>query len=457
MPEVDILCPTGHLATVPFEEASFKRGVEREPDFICADSGSNDIGPQPFGADTPVCAETWQKHDLKLMLHASRALDVPMIVGSASDTGSDRGVDQFVRLIRELAEELTLDAFTLAAIYSEINNDVLIERIVDGETIEGLHDRPPLNVKTVESSGPIVAAMGIAPYIRALENGADVIVAGRSLDSAIFAEPLVWSGLSKDIAYFTGKLMECASFIAEPYAGKESILGTVREDEVIFEVLSDYQRTTPESVASHALYERADPYIELVPGGYVDMEHCTYETIDEERTRVTGPVFHEDPSYKVKLEGASPVGERNIKVVGLRDPYVVKHIDEAIEYTREKVREQYAEEDYELHYHVYGRNGVMDDLEPVEATTAHEFGVVVEGIAPTKTMAKEITGLAGSSFFYLRLPGIKGTSGTAAFMSDETFEAQRAYEWSVNHLVELDDPMEVHDIEHMTIGGGTDE
>ncbi|UTF54783.1 acyclic terpene utilization AtuA family protein [Natronosalvus rutilus] len=456
MEEVDILCPTGHLATVPFEEESFWRGVEKEPDFICADSGSNDIGPQPFGSDTPVCEEKWQQHDLELMLRGSRQLDVPMIIGSASDTGSNRGVDQFVRLINETADEYDLDEFTLATIYSDVDRESLIQRIDGGEVVEGLHDRAPLDTETIAETDPIVAAMGVEPIIEALDGGADVIICGRAVDPAIFAAPAIWSGMPKDIAYFSGKVMECASFLAKPFAGKESIMGTIREEEVVLEALSEYQHTTPESVAGHAMYERADPNVEHVPGGYVDMENCVYESVDGERTRVSGPVFHDSDSYKVKLEGASAVGERRIKVVGLRDPKVIEQIDEAIAYSREKVAEQFEDDEYEVHYHVYGKNGVMGELEPTVETASHELAVVVEGIAPTEQVAKEVTSLAGSSFFYVRLPGIKGTAGTAAFMSDEVFKANRAYEWSVNHLLELDHPRALHEVEYTTVGGEAD-
>ena len=94
MPQsLSILSPTGHLGFTPIERGSFDLGVARGPDAIVADSGSCDIGPQPLGADEHCSPEEWQRHDLELMLLAARRLGVPMIVGSASDTGTNRGVD----------------------------------------------------------------------------------------------------------------------------------------------------------------------------------------------------------------------------------------------------------------------------------------------------------------------------------------------------------------------------
>ena len=100
MKPVKILCPTGHLSFTPLEPESFLRGCEQNPDFIIADAGSCDIGPRPLGADQHVSHEAWQRHDLSIMLRQARRLNVPMIVGSASDTGTNRGVDQFVGIIR---------------------------------------------------------------------------------------------------------------------------------------------------------------------------------------------------------------------------------------------------------------------------------------------------------------------------------------------------------------------
>ena len=105
MKTVRIITPTGHLGTTPLEKGSFERGCAASPDFIVADSGSADIGPYPLGADQPASDEVWQRHDIEAMLLAARRLGIPLILGSASDTGTDRGVDQYRRLVREIVAE----------------------------------------------------------------------------------------------------------------------------------------------------------------------------------------------------------------------------------------------------------------------------------------------------------------------------------------------------------------
>src|SRR5688572_20093297 len=120
MRPIKIIVPTGHLGTTPLEKGSFERGCAEKPDFIIADSGSADIGPYPLGADRSSSDEVWQRHDLEAILLAARRLRIPMIIGSAADTGTDRGVDRFVHLIHDIAAEHTLAPFRLARIHSEV-------------------------------------------------------------------------------------------------------------------------------------------------------------------------------------------------------------------------------------------------------------------------------------------------------------------------------------------------
>ncbi|MDD2920411.1 MAG: glutamate mutase, partial [Rhodoferax sp.] len=87
MKSLKIICPNGHLGFAPIRVDSFNIGVAAGTDFIAADSGSDDIGPGPLGSDISTSPKDWQRHDLEHMLLASRKLGVPMIIGSAGDTG----------------------------------------------------------------------------------------------------------------------------------------------------------------------------------------------------------------------------------------------------------------------------------------------------------------------------------------------------------------------------------
>ena len=84
-------------------------------------------------------------------------------------------------------------------------------------------------------------------------------------------------------------------------------------------------------------------------------------------------------AIRVKLEGAGKVGERYVGIAGIRDPYTIAHIDAVIEWARQQVRERFGDAGYELHYTVYGRDGVMGALEPLRDDRRHELGIAGAG------------------------------------------------------------------------------
>ncbi len=449
------ICPNGHLGFAPSKRESFDIGAKTRPDFYCCDSGSSDIGPGPLGGDYSASPYEWQKHDLEMLLVAARNQGAPMIIGSAGDTGTRSRVDLYVQTIKDLARKHKLAPFKLAYFYSDVPKEYLKDKLAQGVAIEGLDGRKELTMEELDQTSRIVAVAGIHPYIKALEMGADVIIGGRSSDIAIFAAPAIKAGFPEGLSYYMGKTLECASFCAEPYGAKESVIGEISAEDVKVTAMSPYQRCTVASVAGHAMYERSNPYFEYVAGGMIDMTNCHYEQYEEKTCRITGPVFVPiKGKVKVKLEGSGKVGERFVGIAGVRDPYTIKHIDKVLDWAREQVKERFGEEGYELYYNVYGKNGVMGKMEPVKESNCHELCIVCQGVAPTKEMAEEVTMTGTRQIFYARLPEVKGTAGTAAFSFDEVLPASAGYKWTINHTVSVDDPMELFDVHLIEVKEG---
>ncbi|MCH8530986.1 MAG: DUF1446 domain-containing protein [Saccharospirillum sp.] len=443
MASIKIICPNGHLGFAPLKTASFHLGVEEKPDFIAADSGSDDIGPVPLGSDTCASPKSWQEHDLEEMLLASRKLDVPMIIGSAGDTGSNSRVDMYVQMIRDLAAKHNLPEFKIGWFYSEVDKELVRSKIRSGSTIEGLDVRAALTEAELDATDRIVAMAGVHPFRKLLEEGCDVIIGGRSSDSAVFAAPALHKGYDKAEAYYLGKVLECASFCAEPYGAKETVLGSIENGGVEVTAMHPGQRCTVASVAGHAMYERSNPYHEYVAGGLLDMTHCKYEQVSEKTTRVTGMVFEDATDFRVKLEGSGKVGERFVGMAGIRDPYTIANVDKVIDWAREQVRERFGDEGWELHYNVFGRDGIMGDMEPNRDKPGHELLVVVQGVAATREMAEEVAITGTRQLFYARLPEVKGTAGGVSFVFDEVLPASSAYRWTLNHTMSVSDPLEL--------------
>ena len=438
-----IICPNGHLGFAPIKTGSFHRGLDTSPDVIACDSGSNYVGPVPLGSDGTASPLAWQTHDLEEMLLGARRLGVPMIIGSAGDTGANSRVDLFAGVIQELARKHRLPRFKLGYFYSEVPRERVRRSIDSGQAVQGLDGRADLTLAELAATDRIVAMAGVHPFIKLLDAGADVIIGGRSSDCAIFAAPAIRAGYPEALAYFYGKVLECASFCAEPYGGKETVLGEITMEDVKVTDMLPEQRCTIASVAGHAMYERSNPFHEYFVGGHIDMSGCVYEQFDERTTRVTGPRFVPAPELRVKLEGSGKIGERYVGIVGVRDPYTIANIDAVMDWARAQVHERFGDSCYQLTYTVYGRDGILGAMEPLRGRPGHELCIVVHGVAPTKEMAEEVCLTGTRQMFYARLPNVKGSAGGVAFILDEVMQASPGYRWTINHTMRIDDPLEL--------------
>jgi hypothetical protein len=94
----------------------------------------------------------------------------------------------------------------------------------------------------------------------------------------------------------------------------------------VFPLREDYH-CTPQSVASHTLYENADPFDLKEPSGTLRTRNARYEAISDRAVRVSGSEFVHDPEYTIKLEGVRHVGYSTILMGGVRDPYILAQID----------------------------------------------------------------------------------------------------------------------------------
>ena len=443
MASLRIICPNGHLGFAPLKTGSFHIGVDAKPDFIAADSGSDDIGPVPLGNDSCASPRAWQEHDLEEMLLAARRLGVPMLIGSAGDTGSNSRVDMYLDIIRDIARRHDLAPFKLGWFYSEVDREYVRAKIRSGSAIRGLDAREDLTEAELDATERIVAMAGVHPFLKLLDEGCDVIIGGRCSDSAIFAAAALHRGYPEAQSYYLGKVLECASFCAEPYGAKETVMGEITADHVEVTAMAPEQRCTVASVAGHAMYERSNPFHEFVAGGLLDMTDCRYEQVADRTTRVTGMQFDPAEEFRVKLEGSGKVGERFIGMAGIRDPYTIANVDAVIDWARQQTVDRFGPNGWELHYNVFGRDGIMGEMEPLRDQPGHELCIVVQGVAPTREMAEEVCMTGTRQLFYARLPDVKGTAGGVSFVLDEVLAASPAYCWTLNHTMAVDDPLEL--------------
>lgn len=437
MEELRLLSATGNLG-YGYKTASFQRGLDASPQLIGADAGSTDAGPYYLGSGAQLNRPSSVKHDLERALRGARLVGAPLIIGSAGMAGGKPHVQTVLDLVHEVAEEHDLH-FRLAVIQAEVDQDVVLDALSDGR-ITSMPGVPELEEDVVRATDRIVGQMGVEPVIEALEGGADVVIAGRAVDTSIFAALPISKGFDWGLSMHMAKIMECGAQCALPLAANDCLLGVMREDHFLIRPLDEHRRCSPHSVAAHALYEQAHPFQIHEPGGTIVLEDAEYEQIDEQTVRVWGSRWESVHPYRVKLEGARKIGHRAITVAGVRDEAVIANVDTIFASVQASVAAQLKgrvePDQYQLTMRVYGRDAVLGHLEP-SPVAGHEVGILLEAIGETQELADTVLALARSGFLHSPFDGRKTTAGNLAFpFSPSDFPGGPAYEFSVYHLIE---------------------
>jgi hypothetical protein len=447
MDELRILSPTGVCGS-GFVESSFEKALAQKPHVIGCDAGSTDPGPAYLGSGRTAFPKEAIRRDLRLMLAGARRLKIPLLIGSAGTGGNDVQLEGMHQLVREIAATEGL-SFKLALIHSEQSKDYLKKRLREGR-IKPLSPAPHFDAATIDRSEHIVGMMGAEPFIRALKAGAEVIIAGRASDTAIFAAMPVMHGFPEGIAWHAAKILECGAASVVQRKTPDCMFAWLRKDHFVVEAPDPALTCTPQSIASHSLYENADPFRLVECSGTLDLTHSTYEALTPRSVKVSRSEFIPAERYTVKLEGAEKAGYQSILIGSVRDPFIIRQIDDWTTRLEEKihsrVRMVYGDklkpEDYLLFIRIYGKNGTMGALEPVKEIRSHELCLSFEVTAPTQEIASTIAGITRHQALHLPIPEWSGLI-TALACPYNHLDRGAVYRFNVNHVVEPDEPCEM--------------
>jgi hypothetical protein len=447
MEELRIISPTGGLG-YGFPEESLAEGLRRKPHLIGVDAGSTDPGPYYLGAGKPALSWEATERDLELLLKAQQKLNIPFLIGSAGLSGSQPGLDRTIDIIKDLAKKRGF-RFKLARIEADIDKEFLKRSLVNGK-IKTFEFAKPLTAEDIDRSERIVAQMGMEPFIEALEMGADVIVAGRAYDPAVIAALPIMKGFDPGLAIHMGKILECGGMAAEPSFGADCMIGTIRQDHFLLEPLNKKRRCTVASVSAHTLYEKDNPVKMLLPGGMIDLTETTFDPLSDRVVQVAKTKFIRSNQYTLKLEGATKVGYRSIFIAGARDPIFIREVDHLVGIVKESVEKELPYrfgEDYQLLFHIYGKNGVMGEWESVKNIRSHELGIVGEAVGRTQDIAHTVCTYAHGVMLHYPYEGRKSIAGNLAFLySPSDFDLGEVFEFNIYHLLEVDDPVSLFPI-----------
>ena len=446
------LLSTSAILGYGFPEASLAAGLARAPHMIGVDGGSVDPGPHYLGVGKPFCSPIAIRRDLRLMLRAAIAHNIPLVIGTAGGAGGEPHLQLVADMARDIAREDGLH-FKMALIHAEQDKDALKRRAEAGR-VHPLAHQAALDGATIDRATRIVGMMGPEPFIEALDNGAQVVLAGRSSDPAPWAAAATRGQLPPAPAWYAGKMLECGATPSIP-KGHDSLFVTVREDHVECEPCNPARRCTPLSIANHSLHENSSPIHHIEPGGMLDTSECRFEAVSDRAVRISGMRWNPAAQYTVKLEGVEKAGYRAICVCGTRDPLLISRLDSFLDSVRNEVATKAAAfgatpDTYQLGIRVYGRDGVMAAREPVRDALPHELGFVIEVVAQqSQEMASAVLGMARTNMLHTDFPGRLCREGNMAFpFSPSDIDVGPVYRFSVYHVAEVDSPTELFPIEY---------
>jgi hypothetical protein len=418
-------------------------------DFIGCDAGSSDPGPYYLGAGSTQASDEAVARDLELMIAEGIKHDIPVLVGSAGTAGARPHLDRTVEIIRRLAAKNRWH-FPLAAIDSELPAGRVTRAYRDG-ALTPLNGAPEISEESIGAAEHIVAMQGPECFIDALQQGAKVVIAGRTSDTSIFAAIPMMRGIPEGIAFHAAKILECgaASVVERKYP--DSMVALLDADGFTVDPPNPDMACTPQSVASHTFYETADPFRLVEPNGTLVTTDAVYTAVSDRAVRVTGSTFETTTDYTVKLEASTLLGYRTIVLAGVRDPLVVNQIDRFVNTTNSVIQGKVSDslglvgDEYQIRWNIYGKNGTLGPFEPENHVTGHEVALLIDIVAKDQRTAQAIGSVAWHTALHQPISEYSGLVSHLAFpVSPPAISAGPVYEFSINHVMHIDKPSDTY-------------
>ena len=159
--------------------------MARLPKAIAVDAGSTDPGPYYLGSGQSFTNREAVKRDLALIIEAGLEAEIPVLIGTAGGAGAAPHLSWCLEIVNDVLVELNQTARVAHIESDQMANDLITA--LHQHRISPLGPVPSLTVADISESTHIVAQMGVEPVIAALKEGAQIVVAGRCYDPAVFA------------------------------------------------------------------------------------------------------------------------------------------------------------------------------------------------------------------------------------------------------------------------------
>jgi len=435
-----ILIPSGALG-LGYDRDALMRGIALKPDLIAIDGGSTDSGPHYLGTGTSKYSRSSIKSEWRELMQARAMANVPLVIGTAGTCGADDAVDWLLDITRELATETDMDV-TVAILKSGQPADRVMNALDRGR-ITPLEPVIDIDHSVLQSCTNIVALAGAEQIQAALNTGADIVIAGRATDTATIAALPLARGCHAGGAWHGAKIGECGA-LATTNPSSGTIMITFDVDGFTVEPMGQTARATPYTVSAHMLYENSNPLQLYEPGGHLDVTGATYTALDDRCVRVTGSTWVPSDTYTVKLEGARFGGYQCVSLALIREARYVQNIEtwtKAVEENCRQKAQERIEGDFTLELRIIGLNATLG-AQDVNAQIGSEVGVLGIITAPSEMVAKEVAKMLNPYLLHMPLTEDEEMPTFAFPFSPNEMNRGEIYEFCLNHVMELDDPMQ---------------
>lgn len=427
---------------------SLKTALEWGADVVVAQGTSTDPGPYYLGAGVSYMQRVAVKKDLATLLTQTKLAGVPFIV-SLGGAGATAHLEESLSILDEVCKENRL-SLQLAVIDGEMKKEFVKERLRAGASARRIVNTPYLVENLTEDEADrsvrLVAQMGFEPIADAFQRFSDIdgVVTGRALDVGLFAAFPMMRGYESGLGLHFATVMHDGALAAVPGSGSDGMYGVLQEEYFELTPPNPKRICTPLSVAGMSFYERPNPFLEHMPGGFLDVSQATYTQVTDRTVRVQGAVWNPQP-YTVKLEGAALAGYRAICMAGIADPILINKVDGVLEEVYAQVEEMFSEHrgEFQVLFRVYGRDAVLGTASRPAAAMPSELGVLIDVMAETQALADAVCSVTRSAVFHHGYPGRTTTAGNLAIpFSPVEVRVGPSYRYNVWHALEIDDPVE---------------
>lgn len=449
-----VLIPTGALG-LGYDREALERGIANRPDIIAVDGGSTDSGPSYLGLGVSKYARSSTKTEWRELMRARAQAGVPLVIGTAGTCGADSAVDWLLDITREIAAEEGMH-LRVATLRSGQTAGTVKAALAEGR-VRPLGAAPEISGEILDSCTNIVALAGAEQIAAALATGADVVIAGRTTDTAIIAALPITRGDDAGAAWHGAKVGECGALATtQPNSGVIQI--DFDDSGFTIEPMAMAAAATPYTVSAHMLYENSDPYILYEPGGHLDVTGSDYRALDGRRVRVEGSKWVPG-RYTVKLEGARVVGYQSVGLAVIRDRHYVRHAREwaadieARVAAKIEARMGLKPGDFAVELRLIGMDSVLGGLENRRDLPV-EVGILGILTCPTPEQAAEAAKILNPYLLHHPLTEDEPMPTFAFPFSPAEMQRGALYEFCLNHVMELDDPMAAFRLDVHEVGAG---